>query len=197
MLVRDAVPDDIPALASIHVRAFPGFFLSRMGARFVQDYYASVASDPSGWILVGETGGRIVGAAVGFGDPARFYRSYRSRPVRLLVPVLGAVVSDPRLIPLVVGNVRRSRDARTPPGDAELASLFVDPDDAGAGAGQRLLDAFVDRARTAGNAGVSLTTDADGNDRARRFYAGAGFTETATLFQGRRRLLVLRKATGA
>jgi hypothetical protein len=101
MLVRDAVPDDIPALASIHVRAFPGFFLSRMGARFVQDYYASVASDPSGWILVGETGGRIVGAAVGFGDPARFYRSYRSRPVRLLVPVLGAVVSDPRLIPLV------------------------------------------------------------------------------------------------
>lgn len=63
-------------------------------------------------------------------------------------------------------------DADGDPAEVELQALATDPE--GQGVGGLLIDAVVDRARTAGASAVWLVTT-DGNLRALRFYEGRGF----------------------
>lgn len=59
-----------------------------------------------------------------------------------------------------------------------LEDMIVHPDRRGNGLGSRLLQHAIDFARAQGCTRISLLTDRS-NDAARRFYARAGFTESA------------------
>jgi predicted N-acetyltransferase YhbS len=61
---------------------------------------------------------------------------------------------------------------------SELQELMVDPAHRGRGAGRLLVDAVVARARAAGAAEVTVPTR-----RARDYYVGLGFVETATFLK--------------
>lgn len=66
------------------------------------------------------------------------------------------------------------RDADASPGSAELYALYVLPELLSTGIGRALMDELTSRAAEAGYRTMRLWVLA-GNDRARRFYAKAGF----------------------
>lgn len=68
-----------------------------------------------------------------------------------------------------------TRDDDGGPGTAEVMAIYASPDAWGTGAGRGLMTAALDRLRDDGWADVTLWV-LDSNERARLFYARAGFT---------------------
>jgi ribosomal protein S18 acetylase RimI-like enzyme len=171
--------DRLDDIVAIHAQAFPGFFMTQLGGRFLRAYYGCVVDSPHG-LLIAEDGSRgCVGFVAGFVDPAAFYQELRRRRVRLGLAACAGIVCRPwRLAALLAnyrragGLARRGPDART----AELSSLAVTPHEGGRGVGSRLVHAFVEAAGAQGAHRILLTTDAYGNEVVNRFYQRLGFT---------------------
>lgn len=92
---------DLGSVVAIHKEAFKGFFLTRMGPRFLRAYYQAVLDFEASISLVAydTESDRALGFAVGFRDPQGFYALFRQRRKRLLPVILLAVVRDPGQVP--------------------------------------------------------------------------------------------------
>lgn len=186
--------EDLEAIVRIHLLAFPEFFMTRMGSAFVRRYYESLATYPGSIVLTARVDGEVIGFVAGFGSPARFYAHYRSRKVRMIRPILSAILSRPRLIPEILRNLRRVSHVAAEDSEVELSSLAVLPAFSSRGVGQSLLEAFTRAARDRGYRSVFLITDARDNDAVNRFYRKRGFTLGGQFNRGKRALNRLRLA---
>lgn len=180
MIIRDAGNDDIPQLAQAHLQAFEGFYMTKLGTGFLKEYYRSVFEYDGGILLVASTGNHaaLAGFAVGFIDSPAFYRWLRSRRMRLALATVPGLLRDPRLCLRLFqssGRVRRESQGEGTARDCELASLGVLPSCQGNGVGRLLVQAFLTRSRKMGADRVSLTTDAQDNNRVKHFYQSLGF----------------------
>jgi ribosomal protein S18 acetylase RimI-like enzyme len=186
---RPVVLDDV---VLIHQEAFPGFFMTQLGPRFLREYYRCVLEFRRGLLLTEYSDSRCCGFVAGFIDPASFYEELHSRRLRLGLAAAAGIVARPgRLLPLIGNYARAERAAHQPPeiGTAELSSLAVRPSATGRGLGSRLVREFIAAARDGGAARVVLTTDAIGNEPVNEFYRRLGFTCRRT-FQARRNRLL-------
>lgn len=170
-------------IAKVHEEAFPGFFLTAMGHRFLEAYYGSVLAYEGGLLVVGESDGQIVGFAAGLGAPSGFYKFLRGRAITFLIPIVLGVLRRPGLLSAAARGFVRTRKQSIPvvgeTGDFELTSLAVRPSCGGRGWGRELVQEFCRRAVGSGANRVVLTTDAEGNDRVNRFYQDLGFISGA------------------
>lgn len=183
------VASDLGAVVAIHEEAFKGFFLTRMGPRFLRAYYQAVLDfeDSISLVAYEAKSNSALGFAVGFSNPQGFYSLFRQRRKRILPAMLIAVMIDPGLVPLVLRNMRRIETLAQLPVDAvELSSIAVGAP--GKGVGGALLEAFADNARSEGAHRLILTTDADGNDVVREFYEARDFTLDEYEERGERRM---------
>jgi ribosomal protein S18 acetylase RimI-like enzyme len=183
--IRPATRADLPAVVAAHVAAFPGFFLTRMGPRFLAAYYRMVLESPEGILLVGESAGAVGGFVAGVARPDAFYRTMLRRPLTLGVPAVLRLVTSPRMLLDVAGRVCRLGSSGHPQGQrgprrarAELASLAVLPSQRRLGLGRRLVAAFVTEAGRRRVAEVRLTTDAVDNQATHAFYVSLGFSRS-------------------
>jgi GNAT superfamily N-acetyltransferase len=147
VLIRDAEPDDAETIAAVHVESWRGAYRGLIPQEVLDGL--DVAARTAGWLRTME----------------------RTDPVR------GAVLvaeSGGQIIGFV--HVRSTRDADDDPSrTAELTTMYLVPRAWGQGAGRALMDAAVSRLATAGYADATLWV-LDTNERARRFYAAAGWT---------------------
>lgn len=197
MTIREMETSDLAAVIEVHRIAFPGFFLTRMGHAFLRAYYGAVLDYNNSIAFVADdvTGGAVHGFVVGFHHPEGFYTLFSARRGKLVLWSLIAVLRDPSLIRAILRNSRRvSNQAEAPIDVIELASIGVDGQ--GRGAGGKLLEAFCQRAAETGAHTVVLTTDADHNDRVRRFYEGRGFELDGYEDRGDRRLCRYARSLG-
>ncbi|GAA1469268.1 GNAT family N-acetyltransferase [Microbacterium thalassium] len=160
MRIEDAVSEDAPALAELAARTFPLACPPHISADAIASFIAA----------------HLTAAA---------FAGYLDDPA---YDVLAAWEDDGRLGGYAL-SVRRDPPADIarllPPGPVtELSKLYVRPEAHGGGAARLLLDAVVERARSAGTATVWLGTNRE-NHRARRFYEREGFA-----LAGPRRFLV-------
>lgn len=181
---------DVAALSALHRRAFPDFFLSRLGEPFLRQFYLGYLDDPDAVVAVARAAdGRIVGAAVGSTRPAGFFSRLL---VRRLAGFVGASIlaalRDPRTVPRLLAAVKYRGDQ--PPGSegALLSSLCVDPSCRAAGIGGALDEAWRQRAVELGARTAFLTTDALDNEPVNLFHQRNGWqlTDQFTTPQGRR-----------
>lgn len=175
----------------VHLSAFPGFFLTQLGAPFLRAYYASALRDPSCVAFVAVDAGRVRGVAVGSTAPGGFYRRLlASRWWLFGLAALPAVMRDPRVVRRVLRALRKPGEAAVPEGVAGLFSLAVAPDAQGEGLGGSLLEHLTEAVAGAGCSEMRLETDAAGNERANEFYRGHGFevVREYTTPEGRRML---------
>ena len=191
--IRPMGVGDLGAVVQIHQAAFPGFFLTRMGPRFLRAYYAAVLEFPRHLALVAETD-RPVGFAVGFTDAPEFYQFFAQRKRRLLPLMAIAVLRHPSLVLALLSNARRveTKAAASDKAAVEMSSLAtLRP---GGGVGGQLVEAFADAAAQAGGRSILLTTDAEGNAAVRQFYEKSGFVLEGHEQRGSRRLCRYRRA---
>jgi ribosomal protein S18 acetylase RimI-like enzyme len=175
-MIRPMRPDDVAAVVRIHLESFPGFFLSFLGPRFLRVLYETILADAEGRAFVAEEGSQIHGFVAGVIRQAGFYRrAIRTRALAFAWAAAGAVARRPSVVPRLVRALRRPAEVRDSAADACLMSVAVTPSAEGRGAGRQLVQAFCAAIDRAGAEAVSLTTDADGNDRTNAFYVRLGF----------------------
>ncbi len=188
--LRRMMVDDVEQVVAIHVAAFPSFFLTFLGPRFLRALYRGVLEDPSGIAFVAERDrGIILGFVAGTSSPSRFYsRLLRSRLLRFGLATVPALLRKPAILGrlLRVFSIPAATSSAT--GRAELMSLGVLPASQGSGAGGLLTERFIEEAKSRGSTTVYLTTDADGNEAVNRFYERRSFllSRQFTTPEGRR-----------
>lgn len=181
--------EDLGEVVRIHSAAFPGFFLTRMGQRFLAGYYKTVLEFPNSVAIVAESKGsrRLLGFAVGFTDTRAFYDFFAGRRRRLIPATFLALLRSPSLIVQILRNRKRvSAQAEAISDAAELSSIAVD--DAGRGIGSLLLKSFLSAVASKGIQRVVLITDAENNAKTRGFYERHGFVIAAHERRGGRLL---------
>src|SRR5690606_4776428 len=100
--------EDVSRCAQLHVEAFPGFFLSQLGPRFLREFYKGFLADPDAITVVAETSsGEIAGAVVGTFAPQGFFsrllkRRFLGFAFASFLVVLRRPTAAPRLLKAVV-----------------------------------------------------------------------------------------------
>lgn len=169
--------EDVDAVTAVHLAAFPGFFLSFLGPRFLRELYRAIVAHEESIAFVAVDGARVIGFVAGSGSGG-FYRSAaRRRWFRFALASAGALLRKPSIAPRLLRALYAP--PRTSSEGALLMSLAVDPAIRRSGAGRLLTRAFVDRARERGASAVVLTTDRVGNDAVNAFYRDQGFSVAA------------------
>lgn len=173
-------PADVHPLARLHREAFPGFFLSTLGERFLVQFYRGFLSDGTAVSVVARSeNGSVLGAAVGTTQPADFFRRLlRRRWLGFAAASARAVLRNPRTVPRLMRAVRYRGGAEASTDGALLSSICVDPSQRRTGVGQALMAAWAREVAARGARTAFLTTDAQGNDTVNRFYLALGWTLT-------------------
>src|SRR5258706_41974 len=165
--------DHVERVTSIHLAAFPGFFLSFLGGRFLRELYRAVIADGEGIAFVALSSGTVIGFAAGTASQGFYRRAAKRRWWRFGLASAGALLRRPsiarRLLRALYAPPKTSSDG------ALLMSLAIDPRAQRSGAGKALISAFVDAAATRGAKAILLTTDRAGNDAVNAFYRDQGF----------------------
>ncbi len=180
-LVRPATVGDLPQIVQAHIAAFPGFFLTLMGPRFLRLLYQGFMSHPSGICLVAcpvHKPSEVQGFVAGTLAPQGFFRQLlQSQWQKFLLASLWPLLRHPGLVLVKLWSALFYRGETLPdqPHSALLSSLGVCPSMQGTGLGRQLVLEFLKHAKVAGAPSVYLTTDQAGNDKANRFYTGLGF----------------------
>jgi ribosomal protein S18 acetylase RimI-like enzyme len=187
MNVRTMHRTDLDAVVAIHLAAFPNFFLTFLGPRFLRVFYGAVMQDGIAFVATDED--RVGGFVVGMLDSRSFYRTlWLKRFLHVAIAILPVALRHPS----VLGRVARRGVARAskPASGAELMSLAVHPREQHHGLGRALVEAFVARVHEAGAESLWLITDAADNDGVKKFYETLGFTARRSFTNAEGRALV-------
>jgi len=168
---------DVEQVVALHVKCFPGFFLSSLGPRFLTLFYSGLVESPDniGLVLLDKEG-KLGGFVAGSSNPRGFYKRLLKRDwYKFALASLGVVMRNPAILRRIARAIHHP--GNNPVGD-EVAGLFsvgVGPEIQRTGAGQRLVGSFLEEASRRGCRRVFLTTDRDGNDAVNKFYHKLGF----------------------
>src|SRR5439155_23089815 len=97
----DIVPmaaTDVEAVSGIHLAAFPGFFLSCLGRRFLRELYRALLADSDGIAYVAVESGRVLGFAAGTVRDGFYPRAARAPWFRFGAAAAAAVLRHPLLV---------------------------------------------------------------------------------------------------
>lgn len=182
--VRPARPDDVPRIVVIHRQAFPGFFLTSLGDRFLRRFYQAMTRSPAAICLVVERGAGVDGFVVGPLHPAGFFRRLFLRSgFAFALDALPALIGSPREVGVRLLRAAHYRGEAPVawPDAALISSVAVTIDAVGSGAAGELIEGFCAEAAARGATHVYLTTDVVDNPVANRFYRRHGFEVEAVL----------------
>ena len=168
--------NEVPAVVEVHLRSFPGFFLTFLGPAFLRELYLATIEDLSGIGFVAKDGTGIWGFVTGTAQPAGFYRRLlQKRWWRFSLAAIGPVIKQPSILPRLLRAFSMPAQVAQQEKRGTLMSLAVHPGAQGGGIGQSLVMAFLREASQRGLEQVDLTTDRDNNDSVNRFYERLGF----------------------
>jgi ribosomal protein S18 acetylase RimI-like enzyme len=197
-----ATSSDISDVVRVHLDAFPGFFLSELGAPFLRVMYKSFLMDANGVFVVHRSEkGELDGFAVGTltSQTRDRWLALRFLP-EFMVAAIPAMLARPRQVGVRLAQRFFDTDEipTMPEGSAVLRSIGVSGSARGSGAADALLRAFEGDASARGACRLCLTTNEDDNQRAQRFYAKHGYEMVARFQQsGSRRMWLMSKRLGA
>ena len=195
--LRLAELSDLEEIAAIHLKAFPDFFLSQLGVRFLYVMYKAFLLNPSGIFVVYETdrsslSGFAVGHLQGTGSDRNIALRFLPEFIYAAIP---ALIRHPVLISrrLIMRFFDIGDKPEVPAEAALLRSIAVNPNVRGHGLAARLLQAFESLACDGDAHYVYLTTDGVSNVRAQRFYERQGYKVAERFRQDRSRWMWLMK----
>ena len=192
LIVRELRRDDLAEVARVHLAAFEGSALSRLGHEAVRRNYLWLLEGPHESYAIGAFatgrlvgfcfGGRFNGALTGFLHKNRVYLAARVLTHPWLA--FGPLFRDRIVlgVKLLLARARRPRNAQPQPAQPASPPAFgilaigVDPRAQGTGAGKALMLQSEERARQLAYAAMELCV-APTNDKAIRFYERLGWAK--------------------
>lgn len=168
----------IQEVVNVHMAAFPGFFLSFLGSKFLKEFYRSFIDDEAGigFVAKDTETGQVVGAIVGPLIPTGYFkRLLKKRWWAFCLASLKAVLKKPSVTKRLFRAVFYRGESPSGPSRALLSSIAVSPDCQKYGIGRALVKRWVEEVRRQGGTGCFLTTDAEGNEAINTFYQKLGW----------------------
>ena len=193
--IRPAQTSDIAQVVQVHIQAYPGFFLTLMGTRFLRLLYSGFLNHPTGISLVAcpqAKPSEVIGFVVGTTQPQGFFSQLlRQHWLAFAMASLWPLLKKPGLVFVKLWSALFYRGESLPdqPNAALLSSLGVKPTAQGQQIGQQLVSAFLAHVQTAGATAVYLTTDQSDNTKANHFYTKLGFKLAGTCKRPHGRIL--------
>lgn len=175
--VKEISIKDINALVIVHKRAFPDFFLTSLGDRFLSLYYKTVKKNNQGILL----GYYRKEKLLGFCAATMVSTSFHSRLIKENLLDYSFIAF--RLLffrPLAIARlyknlVKKGSSIKDKGNYAELLSIAVDNSCQGEGIGKKLLNELEKIVIERGGDCLSLTTDFEDNAKAQGFYTSIGY----------------------
>ncbi len=177
LTIRRIKSSDIKTIVLIHIKAFPGFFLTFLGPRFLQEFYMSFIIDSTGRGFVAtDYSGRVYGVLVGTFTPSGYFkRLLMRRGWAFCVASVTALLRRPVLLPRLLRALFYRGNPPSGNARALLSSIAVDPELQGNGVGQALMEVWLQEVKQQGIQGCYLSTDADNNQAVNKFYLKQGW----------------------
>lgn len=163
----------IKHVVDVHTRAFPEFFLSFLGPKFLREFYNSFIYDSAGIGFVAEDSesGNVLGVIVGPLLPGGYFKRLLKRKWwAFCYASLGAILRRPSTIKRLLRALLYRGEAPPGPERALLSSIAVLPRSQHLGIGKALVRRWIQEVQQQGGRGCYLTTDANDNDKVNSFY---------------------------
>jgi len=180
VIIREAKLNDLDQIVDVHFLAFPDFFLTSLGRSFLIQYY-KVYINFSHIAFVVDDNGTIEGFVVGSNNSADFYNDMKKEAVHFILPVFMNIVNIQLCKKVfkrafsVFFKKKVNSSLKSYDGLNELTSIGVNPIDQNRGMGSKLLEKYEQLCITRNVDGITLTTDADDNDKVLKFYKKSGY----------------------
>lgn len=166
----------ITSLSKLHMKAFPNFFLTKLGLLFLKTLYKGYIEDENSGILVAEIDGKLAGFIAYSNEYSRFYKGLlKKHLIRFGFCSLLAVIRHPSFCKRLLGAFKKSNEVRKEEAYVELASICVNPKVGKRGVGSQLIQYLKDITDFSTYAFINLETDACNNDAVNHFYVRNGF----------------------
>lgn len=178
--IRKAVIEDVEAIVKIHEQAFPDFFLTTLGAKFLNLYYRCLCKSKNAVTLCAEENGMLVGFAMcsyvshGFNTLLIKRNLYKFGQMAIYL-----LFTNPKAVLRLVKNLDKKSNESIVDDKGEYAELYsiaVLPNHQGMGIGKSLLMA-IEKDVIKHNGTISLTTDYYDNDKTIGFYHSLGYKD--------------------
>ena len=198
---RDATIKDIEQVARIHISAFPDFFLTQLGSRFLSVMYRAFLLNPASvFVVCQRVDGNLCGFAVGaLQSGPRDRRLALQFFPKFIWAIIPALLRRPFWIAQRIwARFFETSEAPVVSDQAVmLRSIGVSPEAQGGGVAVALLSSFERMGLSLGGKEVALTTDVENNERAQGFYRKQGYEVKAQFCQdGDRQMYLMTKNIG-
>lgn len=170
--------DDIEQVVKVHIDAFPSFFLTFLGPKFLNEFYNSFLDDDQGvgFTAIDNQNNQVLGAIVGPLNPQGYFKRLLKRKwFSFCLASISAVIKKPSVIKRLFRAVFYRGEAPQGVLRSLISSIAVSPNAQGKGVGKALVVKWLDEVKSKGSKGAFLTTDAENNDSVNIFYQKLGF----------------------
>lgn len=190
--IRTITAQDVKDAAALHSRAFPEYFLTHMGQRFLECLYREFTERP-GYGVVALHRGNVIGFVTGMSNSGLFYSRFYQRNFITLASVISERFMRDRIARKeILKRVRHVRNAlfsllllgprqvteginiRSSPTLGYLLSIGVDDKFKGSGVAKQLVQQYCEELRRDGFDSVLLSV-LPNNSPAIRFYEKTGW----------------------
>lgn len=176
MDVKEATKEDIPEIVTVHLSAFPGFFLSALGKKFLKLYYQCVLKSTEGILLVCFDGKKLVGFCAATTRSAGFNtRLILNNFIKFVYVGTTLLFTKPRAIVRLAKNLTKKGATEDNGEYGELLSIGVSEIAQSKGIGKTLISQLERAMYRRGVCKLSLTTDVEENNKTLNFYSSNGY----------------------
>lgn len=164
-------------LASIHLEAFHGFFLSSLGKGFLKAYYkAALNSVKTIAVCATDEKGQILGFGTG-GVQSKGYHKQLILHNLVTFMYQGVILlfKNPKALMRLAMNLDKISSDNDDGNYGELISIGITDTFQGLGVGRNLIKLFEDEARRRGCTRITLTADYYNNEDVVAFYMHSGY----------------------
>lgn len=174
--IREVKNSEVKKIVSLHMSAFPKFFLTQLGSSFLETLYKGYLEDDNSGIIIAEENMKIIGFIAYSNDYPKFYKMLIKRHlIRFALCSMIAAIKHPSFIMRLLRAFKKSDSVTKKEKYVELASICVDPSLGNRGVGSLLIDYLKSIVDFNKFKFINLETDADNNDTVNSFYIKNGF----------------------
>ncbi|WP_316840670.1 GNAT family N-acetyltransferase [Pedobacter gandavensis] len=185
--------DHIKEVTHLHDNSFKGFFLTSLGKSFLEVFYKGILGHEHGFGLGAFHGEELVGFAIGTNNNTGFYRAIlKKNSLKMLLASFPNLIVNPSSVKRIILSLLSFKN--TEYSDIPvLLSICVSGNKEAKGIGKKLLGAFENEIKVAGNSQLILTTDAKDNDYVNQFYGRNGYILVQSFLQHKREMNLYHK----
>lgn len=179
-IIRKTTQQDIDGIVKIHQQAFPDFFLTTLGNKFLRLYYKCMCDNEDAITLCAEEDGEVKG----FATSSYYSHGFNTALIKKNFFKFGLMgvelmFTKPKAILRLAKNLDKKAEGNAVEDNGEYAELYsiaVKPGNQGSGIGKKLLIATEEDVAKH-NSKISLTTDYYNNEKTIGFYHSLGYQD--------------------